>query len=101
MISDKLSLNRESVQTILLRDLGMQKVCTKMVPKILYEDQKRNRVKFCEDMLEKIKDNPDVFKQIITGDKTQVFQYNPETKRQIIQWKTAESSRPKKACDTK
>ena len=35
MISDELSLNRKSVQKILLHDLGMQKVCAKMVPKIL------------------------------------------------------------------
>ena len=66
MISDKLSLNRESVQTILLHDLGMQKVCVKMVPKIWSEDHKQNQVKFCEGMLEKIKDNPDILRQIIT-----------------------------------
>ena len=70
IISDKLSLNRESVQTILLHDLEMQKVCTKMVPKIFSEDQKQNQVKFCEDMLEKIKDNPDILRQLITGDET-------------------------------
>ena len=70
MILDELSLNRESVRTILLHDLGMRKVCDKMVPKILSEDQKQNRVKFCEDMMEKIKDNPDILRQIITGDKT-------------------------------
>ena len=67
-----------------------------MVPKNLSEDQKQNRVKFCEDMLEKIKDNPDILRQIITGDETWVL-YDPETKRQSMQWKTAESPRPKKA----
>ena len=70
MISDELSLNRESVRTILLHDLGMRKVCAKIVFKILSEDQKQNRVKFCEDMLEKIKDDPDILRQIITGDET-------------------------------
>ena len=65
MISDELSLNRESVRTILLHDLGMRKVCAKMVPKILSEDQKQIRVKFCEDMVEKIKDNPDILRQIV------------------------------------
>ena len=39
IISHELSLSRESVQTILLHDLGMQKMCTKIVPKILSEDQ--------------------------------------------------------------
>ena len=96
MISGELSLNRESVQTILLHDLGMQKVCAKMVLKILLKDQKQNQVKFYEDMLNKIKDDLDIFRQIITGDGTWVFQYNPETKRQSMQWKTAESLRPKK-----
>ena len=48
-------------------------------------------------MLEKIKDNLDILRQIITGDETWVFQYNPETKRQSMQWKTAESLRSKKA----
>ena len=74
----------------------MRKVCAKMVPKILSEDQKQNQVKFCEDMLEKIKDDPYILRQIITGDETWVFQYNSETKRQSMQWKTAESPRPKK-----
>ena len=67
-----------------------------MVPKILLEDQKQNQVKFCEDTLEKIKDNPDILRQIIRGDETWVFQYDPKTKRQSMQWKTAESPRPKK-----
>ena len=101
MISDEPSLNKESVQTILLHDLGMQKVCAKMVLKILSEDQKQNRVKFCEEILEKIKHDLDILRQIITGDETWVFQYDPETKRQSMQWKTAESPRLKKVHDTK
>ena len=70
-----------------------------MVPKILSKDQKQNRVKFCEDMLEKIKDDSDILRQIITGDETWVFQYNPETKRQSMQWNhlDTESPRCKKA----
>ena len=48
-------------------------------------------------MLEKIEDDPDIFTQIITADETWVFQYDSETKRQSMQWKTAESPRSKKA----
>ena len=75
----------------------MRKVCAKLVPKILSEDQKQHRVNFCRDMLEKTRDDPDILYQVITGDETWVFQYDPETKRQSMQWKTAESPRPKKA----
>ena len=32
---------------------------------------------------------------VITGDETWVYQYDPETKRQSAQWKTANSPRPK------
>ena len=48
-------------------------------------------------MLEKIKGDPDILRQIITGDETWVFQYNPETKSQSMQWKIAKSPRSKKA----
>ena len=48
-------------------------------------------------MLEKIKDDPGILRRIIIGDKTLVLKYDPETKRQSMQWKTAESLRPKKA----
>jgi len=33
--------------------------------------------------------------RVITGDETWVYQYDPETKRQSSQWKTANSPRPK------
>jgi len=35
--------------------------------------------------------------QIITGDETWVYGYDPETKRRSSQWKSADSPRPKKA----
>ena len=89
MIVDELGSNRESVQTILLHDLGMQKVCAKLVPKILLKDQKQRQVNLCKGMLEKIRGDLDILYQAITGDETWVFQYDPETKTQSIQWKTA------------
>ena len=38
-----------------------------------------------------------LLQNVITGDKSWVFQYNPETKRHIRQWKSVSSPRPKKA----
>ena len=37
-----------------------------------------------------------MFDRVITGDETWCFQYEPETKRQSMQWKTQNSPRPKK-----
>jgi len=71
----------------------MRKVCAKMAPKELFEEQKQRRVTICQDLLEK---QDDILGRIITGDETWVYQYEPETKRQSAQWKTANSPRPKK-----
>jgi hypothetical protein len=38
-----------------------------------------------------------MFDRVITGDETWCFQYNPETKRQGMQWKTQNSPWSKKA----
>ena len=38
----------------------------------------------------------DILGLVITGDETWVYQYDPETKRQSTQWKTANSPRPTK-----
>ena len=37
---------------------------------------------------------------LITGDESWVFQYDPETKQQSRQWKSMSSPRPKKAFES-
>jgi len=43
----------------------------------------------------------DILGRVITGDETWGYQYDPETKQQSAQWKTANSPRPKKFCQSK
>ena len=70
----------------------MRKVCEKMVPKELTEEQKQTRVTICQDLLE-MQDG--ILGSVITGDGKWVYQYDPEMKRQNAQWKTANSPQPK------
>jgi len=63
-----------------------------MVPKDLTEEQKQRRVTICQDLLEK---QDDILGPVITADETWVYQYDPETKWQSAQRKTANSPRPK------
>ena len=49
MMAEELGLGRESVRTILTGDLGM-KICVKMVPKLLSDDQKTGRVDLSRDV---------------------------------------------------
>jgi hypothetical protein len=39
-----------------------------------------------------------MFDRVITGDETWCLQYEPQTKRQSMQWKTKNSPQPKKVC---
>ena len=88
-----MNIDRETVKENLTEDLDMKKVCAKMVPKELTEEQKQRRVTICQDLLDR---QDDILGRVITGEKTWVYQYDPETKRQSAQRKTANSPRPKK-----
>jgi hypothetical protein len=68
-----------------------------MVPKNLSKDQKLNREEMCQNVLEKIEEDPDFLNSVITCDETCLFQCDPENKRQSVQWKTIHCPRPKKA----
>jgi len=76
----------------------MRKVCAKMVPKVLSDEQKECRKEMCLDLLQRIENEPDLLNSIITCDETWIFTYDPETKLQSMQWKSTSSPRPKKAC---
>ena len=97
-IAEQVKIDRETVRKILTEDLDMRKVCAKMVSKELTEEQKQRRVTICQDLLER---QDDILGRVIIGDETWVYQYDPETKRQSAQWKTANSPRPKKFCQSK
>jgi len=43
-IAEQMTIDRETVRKILTEDLDMRKVCAKMVPKELTEEQKQRRV---------------------------------------------------------
>ena len=75
----------------------MRKVCAKMVPKLLSEDKKQQRVTICQAIIERLEDDPDLLGRVITGDESWIFEYDPENKRQSRQWKSPASPRPKKA----
>jgi len=52
-IKEQVNIDRETVRKILTEDLDMRKVCAKMVPKELTEEQKQRRVTICQDLLER------------------------------------------------
>ena len=65
-----------------------------MVPKMMSEDQKQQRVTVCQDIIERLEDDPDLLWRVITGDESWIFEYDPDTKWQSRQWKSPASPRP-------
>ena len=64
------------------------------VPRVLTQDQKDSRVAICQ---ETVINDPTLLLNVITGDESIVYVYDPETKLQFSQWKSPGSPRPKKA----
>jgi len=87
MIADKLNMNSERVCRTITEDLGMRK----MVPRLLNEGQKERHVQVRRDK------EPNLLKRVVTGDESWIFEYDPLTKWQNLEWKSALSLRPKKA----
>ena len=91
MIADELSMNSERVWKIIMKDL------CENVPRLLNDGQKKHCVQVCQDILKQLKIEPDLLSRIVTSDKSWIFEYNPLTKWQSLEWKSTLSPRLKKA----
>jgi len=82
MIASELNFNHTTVHQILTQELAMRKVCAKIVPKNLTLEQKDNWKEVCLHLLERIQSDRNFLKNVITGDESWIFEYDPETKIQ-------------------
>ena len=101
IISAQFDVIVRAVHTIICEELKMRKICAKFVPRVLREDQKERRCHDSREMVELINSDPAVLDALATCDKSWIYCYDPETKRQSFQWKHAGSPRPKKARQSK
>src|SRR5678816_1084487 len=54
VIAEETGLDKNAVHRILTNHLRVQKICAKLVPKDLSVEQKANKVKICQDLLERL-----------------------------------------------
>lgn len=95
-IEDTLEVSYGSVQTM-ITELDYRKVCAKWVPRQLTPDLKERRVDVCTELLEAYETNGDrFFSNLVTGDETWAHLYDPESKRQSMEWRHPDSPRPRK-----
>ena len=89
-IEEVFGIPKTIVSRILNQNLGMSCVTAKFVLQLMTEDQQIYRADVIQENLEKIKNYPEMFKKVITSEKSWVYGYEPETKAQSSQWKTPE-----------
>lgn len=100
-IAGQLGIATGTVHSILHDDLNMRKVCAKFVPHHLTPEQKAQRAHASRNFIEAADMNENFLSNIITGDETWCFQYDPSTKRQSAEWRLSEENRPTKVRATK
>ena len=60
---------------IIIKDLGMRKVCEKkkIVLRLLNEDQEKRCLQVYQEVIERLKAEPDILRRVVTGDETCFF----------------------------
>ena len=87
-VADQLGVSKTIVCEILNNYLGMKKVYTKWVPKLLTPLQRANRVECCEELLQESEEDPIRFLgRIVTGDETWIHHYDPLSQLEAKVWK--------------
>ena len=69
-----------TVHTIITENLAMRKICAKLVPKVLTDDQKQRRVSACEDLLQRVEKDTSFLDNVITGDESWFYWIRPGNK---------------------
>ena len=76
-IENDLGIPKTNVWEILIKIVGMTRVCAKFIPKLLTTEQKDLRSEIAQDNLEMISDDENVLNTAITGDDSWVYGYDP------------------------
>jgi len=97
-IAQKGKVDVTSTWRILTIILGLVLRCARWVPKILTSGQKKARIRSAKENISLHNLDSEFFEQqIVTGDETYIHHYEPETKRQSMQWLPPWASNPQKA----
>ena len=95
------NISHDSAYNIVHDNLVYRKVCSRWVPRQLSSDHKCAQQTICKEHLDRHAHEEDAFcHQIVTGDKSWVCHYEPESKRWLMQWKHLSSLANKKIRDT-
>ena len=88
-------VHSSSVLKILRERLGLRKICAHWVPHLLTDKQKQSRVRLALQVTEKYdKCDPRRLEEIVTGDETWIYHFQPDSKAKNKVWVSSEGDRP-------
>ena len=97
-VCEIVGLSYGTAECNLADNLNMKHISARFVPRLLSNNQKALRVSVCRELKQQTRDDPNFISNVIIGDETWVYGYDPETKQQSLQWKLPNSQQLKKAC---
>ena len=94
-IEELSGIHSSSVLKILREGLGLRKICARWVPHLLFDEQKQSRVRRASQVIEKYdKCDPRRLEEIVTGDETWIYHFQPDSKAKNKVWVSSEGNRP-------
>jgi len=93
-VADEGGIRIGSCHQIFTEKLQMRRVSAKFVPRLLTDDQKKNRVEISQELLANADGNENFLKNIITGHETWVYGYDVGIEMRSPQRMGKESPRP-------
>ena len=94
-IEELSGIHWSSVLKILRERLGLRKICAHWVPQLLTDEQKQSRVRLASQVIEKYdKCDPRRLEEIVTGDETWIYHFQPDSKAKIKVWGSSEGDIP-------
>jgi histone-lysine N-methyltransferase SETMAR len=96
-LATSIGISSTAIHSILTVELGMSRVVARWVPKLLTDQQQRERVQVCQQLLQAHRSEPNFLDRIVTGDESWFHYSEPESKMQSSVWKASHEPTPVKA----
>ena len=94
-IEELSGIHWSSVLKILRERLGLRKICACWVPHLLTDEQKLSRVRLASQVIEKYdKCDPRRLEEIVTGDETWIYHFQPDSMAKKKVWVSFGGDRP-------
>ena len=94
-IEELSGIHSSSVLKILHERLGLHKICARWVPYLLTDEQKRSRDRLASQVIQKYdKCDPRRLEEIVTGDETWIYHFQPDSKAKNQVWVSSEGDGP-------